>query len=101
MTKLPELFTNTFNKKIDNSQEYTTVKEKFTEDKTLTKYELNKKINQIFKSDNYIYKINVDITLKNQIIKKTIIGKNSTHLITIDNELIPIKDIIDINESKK
>ena len=97
MNKLPNLFTNTFNKKIDNSQEYTTIKNKKT-NTNLSKYDLNKKINQIFKSKNYIYKINVEIYLNNNILKKTIVGKNQTNLITIDNELIPIKDIEDIKE---
>ena len=43
--------------------------------------------------------LNVDITLKSGIVKKRIIGKNMTHLITIDNELIPISDVIDIDFS--
>lgn len=97
MKKLPNLFTNTFNKKIDNSQEYTTIKDREI-NTNLSKYDLNKKINQIFKSNNYIYKINVEIYLNNETLKKTIIGKNSYNLITIDNELIPINDIKDIKE---
>ncbi len=98
MNKLPNLFTNTFDKKIDNSQEYTTIS---TEEKKIikpSKYEINKKIDYIFKSTDYIYKIKVNITLKDKDITCTLIGKTGNKLITIDNKLININDIIDIKK---
>ena len=58
---------------------------------------INQKINSIFNSPRYVYKANVKIKLKDETIKRKIIGKNSLHLITMDNELIPISDIIDID----
>ena len=64
MKELPKLYTNTFNKKIDNSQEYTTVTEKSLEESKPNKYEINKKIDNIFKSNNYIYKIKTKLFLK-------------------------------------
>ena len=97
MTKLPELFTKTFDKKIDNSIDYIKINNKRTEIK-LSNNEINKKINNIFKSKNYIYKIKVEISMKDKIIETHIIGKNNNNLITIDNELIPIKNITNINE---
>lgn len=57
---------------------------------------INQKIRDIFNAQNYIYKADVVITLKDKKITKRIIGKNGNHLITYDNELIPISDIIDI-----
>ena len=57
------------------------------------------KINSIFTSSNYIYKADVEIKLKDKTINKRVIGKNKTHLITIDNELISISDILDIKKS--
>lgn len=99
MKKLPDLYTNTFNKKIDNSLEYITIPNKIIENKTaLSKYELNKKIENIFKSKNYIYKIKVEITQKDKITTETIIGKTKNNLITIDNKLISINDILDIKK---
>ena len=66
------------------------------------KNNINKKdkINNLFKQTNYVYKINVIITLNNKTIEETIIGKTKTNLITINNTLIPINDIIDIHEKK-
>lgn len=101
MKKLPKLYTNTFDKKIDNSLEYTTVTNKIEDNKPTNKYEIKKKIDKIFKSTDYIYKIKVIITLKDKEITKTLVGKNNTNLITIDNELINIKDIIDIKKKIK
>lgn len=57
---------------------------------------INQKINSIFSSSRYVYKADVEITLKDGVVTKRIIGKNANHLITIDNELIPISDIVDI-----
>ena len=58
--------------------------------------DINQKINEIFKSSNYIYKADVELTLRSGKITKRIIGKNASNLITMDNELIPISEIIDI-----
>ncbi len=57
---------------------------------------INQKINDIFKSSQYVYKADVQLTLKDGSVTKRIVGRNSNYLITIDNELIPISDIIDI-----
>ena len=51
----------------------------------------------MFSSPRYVYKIDAEITLKDKKVTKKIIGKNNNNLITIDNELIPIQDIIDIS----
>ena len=59
------------------------------------------KINDIFASPNYIYKANVKITTKEGTTSKRIIGRNKDYIITMDNNLIPIKDIIDIKSEKK
>ena len=99
MNKLPKLYTSSFDKKIDNSLEYTKVENKQTNEKKLSNYDIREKINTIFKSKNYIYKINVEIKLINETIKTSIIGKTKKGLITIDNKLINIDDIIDIKIS--
>ena len=97
MKKLPNLYTNSFDKKIDNSIDYIKINNNETIT-TLSKNELDKKINNIFKSKNYIYKIKVEITLKNTIVEKYLIGKTKNNLITIENELININDIKNIKE---
>ena len=62
---------------------------------------IDKKINEIFSSPNYVYKANVEITLKDKKVTKRIIGRNKNYIITMDNTLIPISDITDIKSIKK
>lgn len=58
---------------------------------------INQKLNSIFNSPKYVYKADVTIVTKDETIQRKIIGQNSTHLITLENELIPISEIIDIS----
>ena len=98
--KLPKVFASKVSKDagnnrrvFDSSKEI--VKDLKPEKPTYTK-NINQKINDIFSSSRYVYKADVKITLKDGVISKRIVGKNNSHLITIDNELIPIADIKDI-----
>lgn len=60
---------------------------------------ISQKINRIFKSKNYIYKADVEITLKDgSHLNKRVVGKNNLNLITMDNELIPISNIVNIEK---
>lgn len=96
MREIPKVFANKIEKKINNNDTYSVTK---NEEENIRNYtiDVSKKINDIFKSPRYVYKANVDIKLKNETIKRKIIGKKNNNLITIDNELIPISDIIDID----
>ena len=97
MKKLPSLYTNSFDKKIDNSLDYIIVN---TNNNSVTNdiYDINKKIDNIFKSSSYIYKIKVSITLEDKVIEEYIIGRNKNYIITMNNDIIYIKDILDIKE---
>ena len=61
-------------------------------------YSVKDKIANIFNKKSYIYKINVEISDNNRTYSTTIIGKTDGYLITINNELIPIKNIKDIKK---
>lgn len=58
------------------------------------------KLNEIFTSERYVYKADVDIITKTGKIKTKVIGQNRTHVITMDNQLISISDIEDIKFSE-
>lgn len=93
-----KLFINKINKKINNNETISYGDNKIVKtsnNKQIVK-SVYQKINDIFKSRNYIYKADVIIKMKNGDIEKRIIGKNSNYLMTNDGELIPIKDILDI-----
>lgn len=66
------------------------------EEKEVFKKPINQKIKDLFNSTNYIYKIDAVIELKDKTVTKRLIGRTSDYLITIDNEQIPISEILDI-----
>ena len=106
MKDLPKVFHNNIDKDFKNNNSVFYSNNSSNEDiKEENKVQSNKnifqKINLIFSSPNYVYKANVDITLKDKKITKRIIGRNKNYIITMDNELIPIVDILDIESSKK
>lgn len=103
MKELPKVFHNQINKDFNNNRnvyysknKYDDTREVKTDNKTIYQ-----KINEIFSSPNYIYKANVEITLKDKVLTKRIIGRNKNYIITMDNLLISIDDIIDIKSLKK
>lgn len=103
--KLPGVFANKIDKEFNNNEKVFYSKEKDDEnkqEKTKLKESKNiyQKINEIFSSEKYVYKADVEIKTRNGIIRTKVIGQNKTHLITLDNELIPIVDIEDINYIK-
>lgn len=101
MKDLPKVFHNKVDKKFDNNEKvYYSNKDTRTEVTEDSKNVLQK-INEIFASPNYVYKANVEITLKDKKVTKRIIGRNKNYIITMDNDLIPITDIIDIRSTKK
>lgn len=110
--KLPKVFVNRIEKKLTNNIDtYYSYKEaqpiivnnsvkqnviKHNE----TSMTVEEKIRSIFNSPNYVYKATVDIKLNDKTITKQVVGRNKLNLITIDNELINISDIVDINFTK-
>lgn len=105
MNKKPSLFVNKIDKQLNNNDSvYYSNNEKKESKISSTKKSsnknlnqtLNQKINSIFKSSNYVYKAEVKIKLKDKEVTKKIVGKNQKYLITMDNELIPISDVLDI-----
>lgn len=104
MKELPKVFHNKINKELKNNEKfYYSNNDSNTDDRKIDTSEKNilQKINEIFSSPNYVYKANVEITLKDKKITKRIIGRNKDFIITMDNMLIPINDIIDIRSTKE
>lgn len=99
--KLPGIFANKIDKPIANNEKVAygaKEKEERKEQKSasVSNKNINQKIYDIFASPRYVYKADVKIVTKNGTFTKKVIGQNNTHLITIDNELLPISDIVDI-----
>ena len=59
---------------------------------------IKKKINDIFNSSAFIYKVNVIITTVDGDKECTLIARNNDSLLTLNNEKILISDILDIKK---
>ncbi|MBR2833107.1 MAG: hypothetical protein IKE75_01505 [Bacilli bacterium] len=88
--KIPKVFQNEVNSDGNNE------KVSYTNKNKSEGTNINKKIEEIFNSKSYVYKADVDIKLNSGWTNKRIVGRNSSNLITMENELIPIVNILDI-----
>lgn len=99
MKELPKMYQNKINKKIDSIQKiYNSFDDRATKTSNI-KYgniSIDKKIEDIFTSPEYVYKADVTIVTDKETIKKRIVARNKNNIITIDNEYIPISIIRDI-----
>jgi hypothetical protein len=106
MKDLPKVFHNKIDKTFNNNKSVFYSNNKSSDNdlnnsnEIIDKRNVLQKINAIFSSPNYVYKANVEITLKDKKVTKRIIGRNKDYIITMDNDLIPIVDIIDIKSTK-
>lgn len=106
--KLPGVFVNRINKKLSNNESVFYEKKNINFDSLVnnklnkdTSKTVNEKINSIFTSNEYVYKMEVIIKLKDKTLTKKIIGRNKNELITIEGEVISIDDVIDIYPKNK
>lgn len=95
MSELPKVFANPINKELNNNEEFA---RGLNSTSNVDLKQVNRKINEIFSSNNHIYKSTVKITLKDDEIVTDIVGKTNINLLTMDNKLIKISDIIDIEK---
>lgn len=106
--KLPKVFANPQQKQFNNNEKVYYSKEEVRSDKresnlsdqissrNIESKNIYQKLNDIFSSERYVYKADVDIITKNGVMRTRVIGQNRTHVITMDNQLISIGDIEDI-----
>lgn len=100
MKKLPSIFQNNISKHLNNNDRTFYLLNNNSNEHSREDINIDKKINDMFKSSNYIYKIDAEIIMKDgKIINKRIIAKNKQYLITNNNELILISNIKDIKKS--
>ena len=96
MKDLPKVFENPINEDSGNNKTYSYQTHEEEIKRPLDNRPIDQKINSIFSSDHYIYKIKVAIIRDGKQENKILIGRNKDTIITLENEQIPIKDIQDI-----
>ena len=108
----PNIFSNKIDKPLHNCQKiYYTADSKLLKKMYSEKYPSSKidrfeklsiddKINTLISLPKYLYNIDLLIMTDKDKMETKIIGKNSKHLITFDNKLIPIEEIVGIEIKK-
>lgn len=86
----PNLFKNE-NINVDNNLEYTTLKNIEEENN-----DIDSKLDSIFNSFKTIYNQKVRVTTKEKIFDTYLISRTRNNIMTLKKEIIPIKDIIDL-----
>ena len=98
--ELPKMYQTKINKPINSIQKvYSSINNKYDNNRGYNKYSdisIDKKIDNIFNSYDYVYKADVTIVTDEGTVSKRIVARNKNNLITIDNEFIPISVIRDI-----
>lgn len=100
MKKLPKIYQAEINKTIKNNKKLCYLK---NEDiKVLTKQsknDIDSLINEVFSSLGQPYNISLNIKTKDKEYQTSLISKTKTKLVTLDNEVIPISEIIAIKKN--
>ena len=99
MKKLPKVYQNEFNKKINNNREVCYLKEETSKIIEPSKT-IDETLTEIFSGIGYSYNIPVIIKTTNKVYETSLISKTKNNLITLDNEVIPINEIIGIEKLK-
>lgn len=93
MKKLPKLYKNNFSKPMKNNKEicYLNREEPLEDKKTV-----EESLSELFSGMGYSYNIPVSIMTKNKTYNTSIVTRTKQAVLTLENDLIPLKDILDI-----
>lgn len=106
--KLPRIFKNDFKKEINNNRSvyyvkadneeyaFSTRKENVLENDSFMNNNIDEKLNAIFKPGRHSFNVDVEIITKEKSYHTKIAGKIRDTIITLDNDVIAVKDIVDI-----
>lgn len=106
MKNLPKVYKNEINKKINNNKKVCRLKKELPLDTSKDISELQKNdieitLSQIFNGIGYSYNIPVTIKTSTKTYETSLITKTKNNVITLDNDIISIQDIINLEINKK
>lgn len=99
MKKLPKLYRNNISKPIKNNKEVCYLNKE--EVRQMPTQSIEETLSEIFNGIGYSYNIPVVITTKDKTYHTSIVTKTKQAILTLENEIIPRKDIIEIKIQKK
>ena len=93
MKKLPELYKNLNSKPKDNNKKVYYMENDI---RSAEKNIIEKEIENIFNTLGYSYNIPVEIKTTKEVYHTSLVSKTKENVLTLDNQIIPIKEIIQI-----
>ena len=100
MKKLPKIYQTEFTKKINNNKkvcyigtEALNIEENYIQDK-------ERILDEVFSGFGYSYNIPLQIKTKTKQYETSLIARTKQNVVTLDNEVIPISEIISIKKKK-
>ena len=99
MQKLPEIYKNIINKRINNNMEKCIINDNNNyevNNSNMNKIEINSYIDNLFNSNGCIFNIPVIIKTNDKLYDTYLVTKTNDYLLTINNEKVIIDDIISI-----
>ena len=100
MKKLPEIYKNNINKNINNNKKMCILKNVNEEIKE-TPVNIEKILSKIFNGIGYSYNIPILIETKDKKYETSLITRTKNNVVTLDNDIIPINEIVNIKILKK
>ena len=94
--KKKKIYANKINKKIGNNQKFSEVCELKEETVTFINKSVEKKIDDLFNTNGYIFNVDVKIKTLDKTYNTKIASRVGNNIITLDNDIINIDDIKDI-----
>lgn len=100
MKKLPKIYQNEFNKKISNNKRTCYIKsDEHNIIEQIDDTKIRKIIDEVFSGLGYSYNIPLTIKTKTNTYQTSLIARTKTKVVTLDNEVIPLSEIISIKKN--
>lgn len=98
MKKLPKIYKNDIKNPINNNRNIYRFKNEdtFIENKVATNKEVKETLKEIFNGLGNSYNVLVKIITKDKEYETSLVSRTANNIVTIDNDVILIKDIINI-----
>lgn len=100
MKKLPKIYQNEINKKINNNKTTCYIKNENTKIESMSNQDISKLLDEVFSGIGYSYNIPLTIKTKQNIYNTSLIARTKNNIITLDNDTIPLNEIISITKKK-
>ena len=93
--ELPHIFKKNIDSKHINNKRVSYASNKINNDIDNNIYIFDK-LDKLFKSSRYVFNIRVIIKTKSKVYDTKIISRNNNNLLTVDDDVIPIKEISEL-----